>query len=239
VTTAALIKPIDDWTDEEKARLFADDAGVWDALAAPYDATKPLRARIEQGDEGTFSRDDVVLALNYVESTRIIMHFALGLAMKNHRWAQEYFSSALCSYCEWRYRDESFEWPAEREVVADDLKPVQERITLAIREHVKVCPNHPMRALETKLAAAHDAIRGWAIECDKTAREIGFTGPYATFTDRLLLYARARVLRAGDCTTVPQLSLAPENDKGPQAQASEVLESTEVSEPSTRATGRD
>jgi hypothetical protein len=58
--------------------------------------------------------------------------------------------------------------------------------------------------------------------------------------DGVLALFKARVLAtlaAG--RSVPQLSLTPGNDKGPQTQASEVLESTEVTQPSTRATGRD
>ncbi|HET8777933.1 MAG TPA: hypothetical protein VFN76_09770 [Candidatus Limnocylindria bacterium] len=147
-----LMRPLEEWTEDEK-RVLAESESAWTAIPETYERTKALRARVVAG-AASFDRDDMVLALNAIEEVRILTHVILGIGLRKMEHITEYVSSAKCAYCEWLYRDVAADWPAEREITDDDLTEIHARVKVAIRDHVAVCPSHPMRELERRLAEA-------------------------------------------------------------------------------------
>lgn len=150
--TIELMATLDEMKDEERIayrdRVYGADPGAWDKLDAALDAASDLRARVK-GGAAEFTRDDVIVALNSCETTRVMTHVILSLAVANLDRARENLRSASCSYCEWKYTDETWDWPEGREITSEEIKAADDRIKAEIRTHVPVCLKHPMRKLET------------------------------------------------------------------------------------------
>lgn len=151
----ALMKALDAMNEEELEALLAamNDPDYWLAFDRRVAAGGKLRSAVEAGRDA-FTRDEMIAALNYVEATRQVSHVVIGMAAANLAQAKMALSSAICTWCEWKYRDELFDWPADRTVTPEDIVEVNVRVGAQLREHIKVCPSHPMRALEAQLAAA-------------------------------------------------------------------------------------
>jgi hypothetical protein len=127
--------------DEERAAVAAIRARL--TAAPPHQAGDLMAALVW--------REDTITVLNFVESTRVAAHVAFAMVTANVKRARDYLASGVCSYCQWAYRDESLAWDGDVELSEAEIDEVQERIKAAIREHVTVCPVHPMRALEREL----------------------------------------------------------------------------------------
>jgi hypothetical protein len=149
-----LIKPIEEWTEAEREKLVEGDPEAWSQIEGDYLAVTAVRARLVAGEE-TFSRGDVATCLNCAESVRVMGHWAFALADRNRQVMQKRLSAALCAFCDWTYTH-TFEVPEERALTPEEVAEADSRINAAIREHIKTCPNHPMRAMERELAAWQD-----------------------------------------------------------------------------------
>lgn len=124
----------------------------WKSFDDERQAALVIRTRLAATPTQQVPPEDLVAVLNYLENIRIVMHVTLVLGSRSIMRVSESLRSAACSYCDWTYRDEMFEWPTDREITDADIQGVNDRIRDAIREHVTICQNHPMRALEAKLA---------------------------------------------------------------------------------------
>lgn len=151
-----LMASIEDATDAEKQALvdrLSEGTSMWDELDQHRDRATQLRARLLASRRlRKWTRDDVVTAINYAETTRLLMHLTLSIIGPSVERLQNYIKSGRCAYCEWTYRDASFDVPATREVTDAEIAGVNERVSAAIREHVKVCEKHPMRELEREIS---------------------------------------------------------------------------------------
>ena len=148
--TTTLMRTIDELTDAQKAALVATvaDSSFFEEFDAQQLGVKRLRAMIDDPDHVP-TREDVIQALNWAESVRIIMHVSISMIGQNVARLRDYVRCGACAYCQWTYRDELAEsWDGEREITQEEIDDCQARITAAIREHVVICSNHPMRALE-------------------------------------------------------------------------------------------
>jgi hypothetical protein len=153
-TPIPLIKSLDEYTDEEKDALVKGNKAAWADVYGWHERSEELRARFKANPaDATYSADDVAIALNYVESTRILMHFGLGMAIARFKEWRDRFAGAACAYCQWSFKDQELKAADGVELTDEEIAAGQARITAAIREHVKVCPNHPMRALESQVAS--------------------------------------------------------------------------------------
>lgn len=167
-----LLKSIDELTDAEQTSLAALVCTTewWDDIGVHRERADALRERVQPLDEAqAFTRDDVIAGLNYAEAVRIMTHFVFSIGAQNLEAARKFLSSGRCAYCQWTYRDEVFDFPAGRVITDEEMEAASENTSAAIREHVKVCPAHPMRELEARHAAElQGARREGFVEARKT-----------------------------------------------------------------------
>lgn len=151
---AILLKRIDQLDDAEQEALAAAlGTPEWytDVFDVHVAAGLAVRAAVEAG-EWHFEYSDVVAVLNMHEVSNQLSHQLYALMTQNAKKMHVHLCSARCSYCGWLYRDESIDWPYDREVADEDLRAIEDRISAQVREHMGTCPEHPMRAMERELA---------------------------------------------------------------------------------------
>lgn len=160
-----LLKAVEEWSDAEKIALLEREGGLLPDFSNSDELTN-IRRSVELADQSPLgavalriSRNEAVLLLNRVEEVRLLAQLTIGILLSRLTAMEKYLSSAMCTHCEWIYRDET-PWPdpATDEEIDAHKTAAQERIAAAIREHVASCEKHPMRALERELVALRQAI---------------------------------------------------------------------------------
>lgn len=151
-----LVPRPNEMTDEqhkaEYERFCAVDA-TWFSAFDEYGATEEqLRKDIEAGQRDAFTANEVAALLNYQAMAMFMVHVVVAIGNKNREIIEKAMQSAKCAFCDWSYQDELFKVPERTEVSAEEIAGVNERVRLAIVEHIKTCPTHPMREMERQLA---------------------------------------------------------------------------------------
>lgn len=162
-----LMKALDDWTEEEIAALFDEHASGWRNVSSSYEDVKDVREWLISPNgqsEPQSSIDRLVTVLNWSEEIRLMMGIMLRVSERNRKA----YGTAGCAFCEWKYKDATFEMPADRVAEPEEIAEVNARLQTAIVEHVKVCPNHPTRKLETAVDRALDIIETGVLEPRKS-----------------------------------------------------------------------
>lgn len=153
------MKSLDDWTKEELASLHTGECTGWDLVPSSYDDVKVVRAWLVSGDGQSEPRsqvDRLVTVLNWAEEMRLMTAIMLRISERN----RNAYGAAGCAFCEWKYKDSDFQMPLDRVLEPHEISDVNERLRLAIIEHVKVCAGHPMRQMEVELGALRLALSG-------------------------------------------------------------------------------
>lgn len=165
--TTTLMKPLEEWTDEEKVALLTRPADLPETVRESIIILRGLVSHalrewcsVQEDTTLRFSVADMASALNALEESRVLSNVLLSFAFARMRQLEEYLSSGRCAYCSWEYTDRT-EWPktdtTEEETAALMAASVA-RVSVAIREHVTVCESHPMRKLELRLAVAQSIL---------------------------------------------------------------------------------
>lgn len=146
----------DEEREAEVVRFFGGD-GVWfdelDAFKSTYDA---VRAGLVDPSLSVIDRATAIGMCNYIEKVGVMAHAVIAMGLKNMEALRGQLRMAGCAFCDWKYTAEdvnALTGGLNREFTEEEIQAVHDGVGVAIRQHIVVCANHPMRQLEQELAA--------------------------------------------------------------------------------------
>lgn len=155
-----LLKTLPEMSDEEREAevvRFFDGDGAWfddlDAFKSTYDA---VRAGLVDPNLSVIDREAAIGTCNYIEKVGVMAHAVIAMGLKNMEALRGQLRMAGCAFCDWKYTAEdvnALTGGLNREFTKEEIQSVHDGVGVAIRQHIVVCPNHPMRGLEQELSA--------------------------------------------------------------------------------------